>query len=92
MPEPNPASVRTIRKLQLGQKEKIKLPGHQQWPQRSLVKGVIPTAGAVGNMDGAQPKMGTQGSGFGFLQMEARLNFVPAHTRRGQAGNSFQTS
>lgn len=48
------------------------------------------TAGAVGNMGGAQPKTGTQDSGFGFLQMETRLNSVLIHTHRGKAGNSFQ--
>lgn len=41
-------------------------------------------------MGAAQPKMGTLSSGLGFLQMEARLNFVPAHTRGGQVGDSFQ--
>lgn len=41
-------------------------------------------------MGGEQHKMGTQDSEFGFLQMEAWLNSVPAHIHRGQAGNPFQ--
>lgn len=50
------------------------------------------TTGAGGNRGGAQPKMGTQDSGCGFLQTETRLNPVLVRTHRGQAGDSFQNT